>query len=97
MCYFIWLIVGIILLTITTLVHRNTYTCDDWGDVCDKLPTHRWLCIVCVVITIIPIVNAIAFSIGLMMYCVGLMGGGITFCCEYKWWKSLTEWLTEEV
>ena len=97
MVYIIWLVVGIILLTITTFVYRNTYTYDCWGDVGDKLPTPRWLCIVCAVITILPIVNALAFLTGFILYCVCLMGDDITFRCEYKWWKSLTEWLTEEV
>lgn len=96
MSYFIWLIVGIILLTITIFVHKNTYEQDYRGRVGDKLPTPRWLYIVAIVAAITPLLNVIAFVIGFIAYCMTLEDN-IVFHCESRWWKSLMEWLTEEV
>ena len=67
MSYFIWLIVGIILLTITIFVHKNTYEKGYMGKVDDKLPTPRWLFIVALVVAIIPTLNVIAFVAGFMV------------------------------
>lgn len=97
MGYFIWLIVGILLFTITILVRKNTYKQDYWGKVGDKLSTPRWLCIVAIVVAIIPILNAIAFTISFIVYCIDLSEGDIVFHCESRWWKSLIGWLTKEV
>ena len=96
MSYFIWLIVGIILLTITIFVHENTYEQDYRGKAGDKLPTPRWLCIVTIVVASIPLLNAIAFVVGLIAYCMALEDD-IVFHCESRWWKSLMGWLTKEV
>lgn len=96
MSYFIWLIVGIILLTITIFVHKNTYE-QGYGDkVGDKLPTPRWLYIVAIVAAITPILNVVAFVIGFIAYCMALEDD-IVFHCESRWWKSLMGWLTKEV
>lgn len=97
MSYFIWLIVGIILLTITIFVHKNTYEQGYSGKVSDKLPTPRWLYIVAIVVAFIPILNVIAFVLGFMRYCIGLGESDIVFHCESRWWKSLMGWLTKEV
>ena len=96
MSYFIWLIVGIILLTITIFVHKNTYEQGYRGKVGDKLPTPRWLYIVAIVVAITPILNVIAFVVGLIAYCMALEDD-IVFYCESRWWKSLMGWLTKEV
>lgn len=97
MSYFIWLIVGIILLTITIFVHKNTYEQYYRGKVGDKLLTPRWLCIVTIVIAFTPILNAICFWIGFAVYCIGLVEGDIVFHCESRWWKSLMGWLTKKI
>lgn len=96
MSYFIWLIVGIILLTITIFIHNNTYEQHYWCKIGDKLPTPRWFYIVATVFAIIPVLNAITFVVGLIVYCMSL-DGIIVFHCEYRWWKSLMGWLTKEV
>lgn len=97
MSYFIWLIVGIILLTITIFVHKNTYEQGYRGKVGDKLPTPRWLYIVAIVVAFVPILDVIAFALGLIGYCIGLGESDIVFHCESRWWKSLMGWLTKEV
>ena len=96
MSYFIWLIVGIILLTITIFVHKNTYEQEYRGRVGNKLPTPRWLYIVAIVLTLTPILNVIAFAAGIIAYCMALEDD-IVFHCESRWWKSLMGWLTKEV
>ena len=97
MSYFIWLIVGIILLTITIFVHKNTYEQGYSGKVGNKLPTPRWLYIVAIVVAFIPILNAICFGVGFVVYCISLVESDIVFHCESRWWKSLMGWLTKEV
>lgn len=97
MSYFIWLIVGIILLTITIFVHKNTYEQDYRGKVGDKLPTPRWFYIVAIVVAFIPILNATCFGVGFVVYCISLVNSYIVFHRESRWWKSLIGWLTEEV
>lgn len=96
MNYFIWLIVGIILLTITIFVHRNTYEQEYIGKVGNKLPTPRWLYIVAIIVALTPILNVIAFVIGIASYCM-VLNCDIVFHCESRWWKSLMGWLTKEV
>lgn len=96
MSYFIWLIVGIILLTITIFVHKNTYEQGYRGKVGDKLPTPRWLCIVAIVVALTPILNVSAFVVGIVAYSMAL-DDDIVFHCESRWWKSLMGWLTKEV
>lgn len=97
MSYFIWLIVGIILLTITIFVHKNTYEKHYRSEVGAKLPTPRWLCIVAIVVAITPALNVIVFALGFIAYCIGISESEIVFHCELRWWKSLMEWLTKEV
>lgn len=97
MNYFIWLIVSIILLTITIFVHRNTYEQEYIGKVGNKLPTPRWLYIVAIIVALTPILNVMAFVVGIASYCMALVVGDIVFHCESRWWKSLMGWLTKEV
>lgn len=97
MNYFIWLIVGIILLTITIFVHRNTYEQEYRGKIGNKLPTPRWLYIVAIIVALTPILNVTAFVVGIASYCMTLVDGDIVFHCESRWWKSLVGWLTKEV
>ena len=99
MCTFIWLMVGIILLAITIFVHRNTYeysrrSDDNCGD---KLPFPVWFLILAIGLTAIPILNVIAFAVGVIAYFIGIGEGDITFCCKQRWWKSLLGFLTKEV
>ena len=97
MNYFIWLIVGIILLTITIFVHRNTYEQEYIGKVGNKLPTPRWLYIVAIIVALTPILNIMTFVVGIASYYMALVDGYIVFHCESRWWKSLMGWLTKEV
>jgi hypothetical protein len=97
MGYFVWLIVGIILLAITIFVHKNTYEQGYRGKIGDKLPTPRWLYIVAIAIAATPILSVTAFAVGFIEYCLVLGGRDIVFHCESRWWKSLMGWLTKEV
>lgn len=99
MCTFIWLMVGIILLAITIFVHKNTY---EWyrrsDDNCgDKLSFPVWFLILAIGLAAIPIVNVIAFLVGVIAYFIGIAECDIVFCCKQRWWKSLTGFLTREV
>ena len=98
MSYFIWLLVGVILLTITLFIHKNTYKQEYRGKIGDKLPCPRWFCIVAIIVAIIPILNVVVFSAGLMTYCMYMiLEDDIVFHCESRWWKSLMGWLTKEI
>ena len=93
----IWLIVGIILLTITIFVHKHTYDCGYRSKVNDKLSAPRWLYILFTLLAFIPVLNVIAFIIGAVFYCAALSECDIVFHCESKWCKSLIGWLTKEI
>lgn len=98
MCTLIWLMVGIILLTITIFVHKHTYERECGGKLGDKLPFPMWMMLSFVVLAAIPLVNIIAFIVGALVY--GLQYDeydGILFHCESRWWKSFTGFLTREV
>lgn len=98
MSYFIWLIVSIILLTITIFIHKHTYDFS-YGKPSedDKLEFPMWLLLTVIVIAAIPILNLVAFLVGLIAYIANLCEREIEFHCESRWWKSLMGWLTKEV
>lgn len=98
MGFFIWVIVGLILLTITIFIHRHTYHYDYWDDkIRDKLSFPMWLMIVMCITAAIPMVNAIAFFVGMIGYLLTHADYEIRFHCESAWYKNLTKWLTREV
>lgn len=98
MSYFIWLIVGIILLTITIFIHKHTYNFS-YGKPSedDKLEFPMWLLLTAIVIAAIPILNLAAFLVGGSAYMSNLCEEEIEFHCESRWWKSLMGWLTKKV
>jgi heme/copper-type cytochrome/quinol oxidase subunit 2 len=106
---FIWMIVGIILLTITIFVHKHTYWKEEYwdgkyGKYCEKehkMPLPVWLVIPMAITAFVPVANIIVFALGLMAY--GLYRcdppAGVTpyFRCELRWYKALIGFLTKEV
>jgi hypothetical protein len=76
MCALIWLIVGVVILTITIWVRRHTYgvTYKHGKYVADlDNPTSfpMWLLLVLVVASFIPIVNIILFIVTMMEWLIG--------------------------
>lgn len=98
---FIWMIVGIILLTITIFVHKHTYWRERYKKQEHRMPLPVWLVILMAVLAFVPILNIIAFGVGLIAYCIyrGDPPYGIItyFKCELRWWRALIELLTREV
>ncbi|MBQ7430684.1 MAG: hypothetical protein IJV29_18920 [Butyrivibrio sp.] len=99
MCTLIWLMVGIVLLTITIFVHRHSYErgCNK-NKRGDKLPFPMWLMAIMVFLSLIPVINLMAFGIGAFVYCMNYNNyEGVLFHCEARWWKALVGFLTREV
>lgn len=98
---FIWMIVGIILLTITIFVYKHTYWKERYEKQEHKMPLPIWLVILMVITALIPVANIIVFAIGLIAYCVYRADPpyGVTpyFRCELRWWRALIGLLTREV
>jgi hypothetical protein len=85
--------VGIFLLAITIFVHKNTY--DYTSD--ERLVTPRWILILAVILTTIPVINLIAFIIGAISYIANIAESEIVFKCEDRWWKIMIEWLNKDI
>ena len=103
-CTFIWMIVGIILLTITFFVHKHTYWKEDsWSGEGQehKMPLPVWSVILMVIIAFVPILNILVFAVGLIAYCIYRLDppDGVIpyFRCECRWWRALIRLLTKEV
>lgn len=102
MSYFIWLIVGIILLTITIWVHRHTYGVT-WehgeyvADLDDPAPFPMWLLLSVVVVSFIPTVNVILFILGMMGWLINYVEDDIRLGNLPKWFKFVQEFLTKQV
>jgi Na+/glutamate symporter len=96
MSYFVWLIVGIILLTITAFVHKHTYEQDYVKVIGNKVSAPRYAVIAAIVVTFIPVVNLIVFIIGLIFY-IGACPYDIVFYWDAKWYRCLEKWLTERI
>jgi hypothetical protein len=98
---FIWMIVGMILLTITIFVHKHTYWEDRYEEQEHRMPLPIWLVILMALIAFVPILNIIAFAIGLIAYCIYRCdppyGVTLYFKCELRWWRALIGLLTKEV
>ena len=102
MSYFIWLIVGIILLTITIWVHRHTYgTTYEYGECVADLdypaPFPMWLLLSVVAVSFIPIVNVILFILGMMGWLINYAEDDVRLGNLPKWFKSVQEFLTKQV
>jgi len=98
MSYFVWLIVGIILLAVTIFVHKHSYERKHFGERGNKLPLPVWLLAILVIVSLIPVVNLMAFILGVLAYIASYnVYGGVLFYCELRWWKSLVGFLTREV
>lgn len=102
MNYFIWLIVGIILLTITIWVHRHTYGVT-WehgeyvADLDNPAPFPMWLLLSVVAVSFIPIVNVILFILGMMAWLINYAEDDVRLGNLPKWFKFVQEFLTKEV
>lgn len=97
---FIWMIVGIILLTITIFVHKHTYWRKSYREQEHKMPLPVWLFTLMVIIAFVPILNITAFVIGLIAYFVyrwDPLCAETYFRCELRWWGALIGFLTKEV
>ena len=102
MSYFIWLIVGIILLTITIWVHRHTYGVihehGEWvADLNDPAPFPMWLLLSVVVVSFIPLVNVSLFISGVITWLIDYWNANIRLGNLPKWFKSVQEFLTKQV
>lgn len=102
MSYFIWLIVGIILLTITIWVHRHTYGVT-WehgeyvADLDNPAPFPMWLLLSVVAVSFIPIVNVILFILSMMVWLINYAEDDVRLGNLPKWFKSVQEFLTKQV
>lgn len=102
MNYFIWLIVGIILLTITIWVHRHTYgVIHEYGewvtDLDNPAPFPMWLLLSAVAVSFIPIVNVLLFILGMMGWLINYVENDVRLGNLPKWFKSVQEFLTKQV
>lgn len=98
---FTWMIVGIILLTITIFVHKHTYWKEAYEEQEHKMPLPIWLFTLIVVTAFVPWLNITAFIIGFIIYCTFMFDPPFDvtpyFKCELGWWKALIGLLTREV
>lgn len=101
MSTFIWMIVGIILLTITIFVHKHTYWRKRYEEQEHRMPLPLWLVILMVITAFIPVANIVAFAIGLIAYCIYRYDPPYPvttyFRCELRWYKALIGFLTREI
>lgn len=102
MSYFIWLIVGIILFTITIWVHRHTYGVirehgEYVADLDDPAPFPMWLLLSVVVASFIPVVNVILFIVGIIEWLISYAEDNVRLGNLPKWFKSVQEFLTKQV
>lgn len=96
MWYFIWWIVGMILLTITIWINKHTevkeYSWRNWDDTevsPVKLPV--WAYILMFIVACIPVLNLLVFCLGTIPYCIAWEEDHARFVCDAKWYKLLTK------
>lgn len=108
MCALIWVMVGVIMLTITIWVHRHTYGViykhgehgehgEYVADLDDPAPFPRWLLLSAVVVSLIPVVNVILFIVGMMEWIINYVEDDVRLGNLPKWFKSVQEFLTKQV
>ena len=56
-----------------------------------------WMLLFMIIVSIVPIVNVIAFFIGVMGYCISLAEDDIVFRCELKWYTKIVKFLNKEI
>lgn len=101
MCYFIWLVIGIILFLITWYVHTHTYTIDDdysyyrRQKVTEKFKAPLWVLLLAIIAVFIPILNLLAFTIGLIAYITFIVDDDIEVRIE--WLNKVIEFLNKKV
>jgi len=102
MCALIWLMVGVMILTITIWVHRHTYGVtwkhDEFvADLDDPAPFPMWLLLSVVVVSFIPLVNVALFLIGMMGWIINYAEDDVRLGNPPKWFKSVQKFLTKQV
>lgn len=66
--YIIWAIAGIFMLAITLFVHLHTYLKFEEK----RVPLYTWMVLLAIAIALFPILNLIAFIVGIVMYLISL-------------------------
>lgn len=102
MCALIWMMVGVIMLTITIWVHRHTYGViyehgEYVANLDDPAPFPMWLFLSVVVVSFTPIVNVILFISGMIEWIINYVEDDIRLGNLPKWFKSVQEFLTKQV
>ena len=101
MCYFTWLVIGIILFLITWYVHAHTYAIDDYYNyyrkqkVIEKVKVPLWVFLLAIITVFIPILNLTAFILGIIAYIISVGEKDIELRIE--WVNKVTEFLNKKV
>lgn len=100
MCYFTWLVIGIILFLITWYVHTHTYTIEGFSyynqkKVVEKAKVPLWVLLLAIIAVFIPILNLIAFILGVIAYIISIGEEDIELRIE--WVNKITEFLNKKV
>ena len=99
MCYFIWLVIGIVLFLITWYVHTHTYTIADYyyrkQEVTEKVKAPLWALLLAIIAVFIPILNLLAFVIGVIMYTTSIVEDDIEM--KIEWLDKVIEFLNKKV
>lgn len=66
--YIIWAIAGIFMLAIALFVHLHTYIVFKEK----RVPLYTWMVLLAIAIALFPILNLIAFIVGIAMYLISL-------------------------
>lgn len=101
MCYFTWLVIGIILFLITWYVHAHTYAIDDYYSyyrkhkATEKFKAPLWVLLLAIIAVFIPILNLIAFILGVIAYIISVVEKDIEIRIE--WLNKVIEFLNKKV
>lgn len=98
MTTFIWVIVGIVLLAITTFVHIHTYVCvynNEWDYERVKIPV--WAALLVLIMALIPILNVTVFVGGLFGYITSTLNEYIEFRYNNKYWNKVKKFLLKKI
>lgn len=96
-----WLIVSILILTITVWVHKHTYVKGEHNyykpATFERVPFPMWLLLLLIVVSFIPIVNIFLFISGGAAYLCGYINDDLRLGNLPKWLKSVLNFLIKEV
>ena len=95
--FLIWVMVSILLFTITLFVHRHTYDTYYDGEIKGKTSMPLWFFLLLVLAYCIPILNLLIFAAGMILYFVAWANKDITMNYTSNWYMSLSDWLNKEV